>query len=169
MKNNHSVLIVVLLLISTMSCKFLTPPASVQITPSNPAPATQISSPLPATVAPSPTHESAPSPISATSTIAVIVTDVTNTHWVGRIYDEKNNLIWEVFEIIFLPGGKLRYYTPNAWAENGTWQQKDDDIILEWGNHACDFYGVLSGDSIAGARKCTDGKTWGWWVQLQTP
>ena len=108
-------------------------------------------------------------PAVPTATTLLVVTDVTNTHWVGSLYDQNDNRIWEVFEIIFLPGGKLRYYTPNEWRENGTWQQKGDDITLEWGNHACDFYGVLYDDAILGARKCTDGKTWGWSVKYKAP
>ena len=114
---------------------------------------------------PSQTHEFFPSQIPPTTT-PVAVSDLTNTHWVGGIYDENNPLLWEVFEIVFLPGGKMRYYIPNSWQENGTWQQKGDDIILEWGDHACDFYGILYGDTITGARKCTDGKTKRWTVQL---
>ena len=169
MKNNHSILILTLLLLASMSCQFLTHPASIPIAPSAQVQATQTASALPATVAPSPTRDLIPSEVPPALSATVSVSDVTNTHWKGSIYDEENPLIWEVFEIIFLPGGKLRYYTPNEWSEKGTWQQKGDDILLETNNHGCDFYGVMYGDTIAGARKCMDGKTWGWSVQLQTP
>ena len=146
-----------------LSCQ----PFVVSSPPTNTAPATQIQTTQPTAAIPPATVFS--SPVVPTSTISIIVTDVTNTHWVGMLYDQDNNLIREVFEIIFLPGEKLRYYIPNEWHENGTWQQKGNDITLEWGNHACDFYGVLYDDAILGARKCTDGKTWGWSVKYQAP
>jgi hypothetical protein len=151
-----------------MSCQFITTPTSIQITPSNQVQPAQKTSTLSPTMIHSQTNEIIPSQIPPTAT-TVAVSDLTNTHWVGSIYDENNPMIWEVFEIVFLPDGKMRYYIPNAWHENGTWQQKGDDFILEWGDHACDFYGVLYGDTIAGARKCSDGKTKGWSVQLKTP
>ncbi len=168
MKNNYPFLILALLLISLASCQFITTPSSIRITPSSEIQAAQPTSTLLATMIPSQTHEFIPSQIPPTAT-TVALSDLTNTHWIGNIYDENDPRLGEVFEIVFLPDGKLRYYIPNAWHENGTWQQKGDDIILEWGDHACDFYGVLYGDTIAGARKCTHGKTKGWSVQLQTP
>jgi hypothetical protein len=146
-----------------LSCQ----PFVVSPTPANTTPATQ--TPMSQPTAAMPPTLVFTAPAVPTSSTLLVVTDVTNTHWVGSIYDQNDNRIWEVFEIIFLPGGKLRYYTPNEWRENGTWQQKGNDITLEWGNHACDLYGVLSGDAILGARKCTDGKTWGWSVQYKAP
>jgi len=110
-----------------------------------------------------------PSQIPTNSIAPGDINDLTNTHWVGRIYDQENDLKFEVFEIIFLPDGKFRYFIPNDWHENGTWQKNGNDIVLEWANHACDFYGLLNGDTIAGAQTCVDTGTKGWWVKLKTP
>ena len=167
MKNNHLFVILAFLSMPILSCRLAAViPSLINPTPSDQPQPTQTISAIPLPVA---TDEPLPSQKPPASTTSVVVSDLTNTHWVGRIYDQDNDLIWEVFEIIFLPDGKFRYFIPNDWYEDGTWQKKGDDIILEWGNHACDFYGVLYGDTIAGARKCTDGKTWGWWVKVKIP
>lgn len=164
-----------------LSCQpFGFSPTPTNTTPATQTPMSQPTAAMPPTLLFKPTLAFTPTlgftptlvftaPAVPTSTTLLVVTDVTNTHWVGSLYDQNDNRIWEVFEIIFLPGGKLRYYTPNEWRENGTWQQNGNDITLEWGNHACDLYGVLSGDAILGARKCSDGKTWGWSVQYKAP
>jgi hypothetical protein len=146
-----------------LSCR----PFVGSLPPTSTVPATQIQTIQPtATMPPAPGSTSTVVP---TSNAPIVITDVTNTHWVGMIYDQDEPLIWSVFEIIFLPGGKLRYYTPNEWRENGTWNQEGDDITLEWGDHFCELYGVLYGDVIAGAKQCTGGKAWGWSVQYQAP
>jgi hypothetical protein len=169
MKNIPAFFVFALLLLLVMGCQFITGTSPVQVTPSSPGQTPPTASALPPTAAPSPTDELVPSPVPPTATQATVVSDLTDTHWMGSIYDENNPSKWEVFEIYFLPGGKMRYYVPNAWYEDGTWQQKGDDITLVWGDHDCDFYGVLYDDTILGARKCTDGKTWGWSVKLQAP
>lgn len=160
-------MILAFLLVPVMSCRLVTGiPSQVDLTPSDQAQSTQTTSAEPLLVA---TQVPVPSQTQPASTSSVVVTDLTNTHWVGRIYDQDNIYKFEVFETIFLPGGKLRYYIPNDWAENGTWQQKGNNVVLEWANHACDLYGVLSGDTIAGAQKCVDTGTRGWWVKLKAP
>jgi hypothetical protein len=156
------------LIILLMSCQALSTLASSTVTPSNPAQTPTVSA-FPLTATPSSSGTPIPSPISSGTASVVSVSDVTNTHWAGEIYDQNNPYHWEVFEIIFLPDGKLRYYVPNAWNEDGTWKQSGNNIILEWNNHTCDFYGVLSGNAIAGAQKCTDGTTQGWSVKLKSP
>ena len=167
MKNNHLLVILAFLFMLLMSCRLITAvPSLVNPTPPDQAQATQTISALPLLAA---TNEPAPSQTPPASTPSVVVSDLTNTHWVGRIYDQNNDRIFEVFEIIFQPDGKFRYYIPNAWYEDGTWQQKDNNVILEWGNHACDFYGLRNGDMIAGAQKCIDTGTKGWWVKVKMP
>lgn len=167
MKKNLLFVILAFLLVPVMSCRLVTGiPSQVDLTPSDQAQSTQTTSAEPLLVA---TQVPVPSQTQPASTSSVVVTDLTNTHWVGRIYDQDNIYKFEVFETIFLPGGKLRYYIPNDWAENGTWQQKGNNVVLEWANHACDLYGVLSGDTIAGAQKCVDTGTRGWWVKLKAP
>ena len=156
------------LIILLMGCQALSTLASSVITASNQTQTPTVSA-FPLTATPSSSGAPIPSPISSGTATAASVSDVTNTHWVGEIYDQNNPYHWEVFEIIFLPGGKLRYYVPNAWNEDGTWKQSGNNIILEWNNHACDFYGVLSDNAIAGAQKCTDGTTQGWSVKLKSP
>jgi hypothetical protein len=167
MKKNYLFVILAFLWILVMSCRLLTGiPSDANPTPSNQAQSTQTIPAEPLLVA---TQEPAPSQTLPAATTSVVISDLTNTHWVGRIYNQDNVYIFEVFETIFLPGGKLRYYIPNDWYENGTWQKKGNNVTLEWGNHACDFYGLLSGDTIAGAQKCVDTGTRGWWVKLKTP
>jgi hypothetical protein len=164
MNKKHFFVILAILLTPMIGCRFVsditspgnpTPPDQAQITPAEPG--------LTAT------NEPAVGQTLPASTASVVISDLTNTHWVGRIYNQDNVYIFEVFETIFLPGGKLRYYVPNDWFEDGTWQQKGNNVTLEWANHRCDLYGVLSGDMIAGAQKCILTGTRGWWVKLKTP
>ena len=164
MKKTYLLIIFVLLISPMISCQLF------GILPGNVAP-TPISRPQDSPIQ-KPTPEARPEPISnPTPTLPVSpaqITDLTNTHWVGRLYDQENQLKFAVFEIIFLPDGELRYYTPNSWSENGTWEQNGDDILLTTGNGSCDYYGILSGDTIAGARNCKDTSTMGWWVEFTT-
>ena len=169
MKQNQALLVLACLLSLMMSCQWLTAPTPAQTTPSRQVQMTQAAPTLPPTTAPDPTRRPIPSPTPAGPTASVSVSEVAGTHWVGQIFDQDKAGIWEVFEIIFLPEGKLRYYVPNDWHEDGAWTQKGNDITLETGNGACNYYGVLYGDAISGARKCGDGKTWGWSVQLKIP
>jgi len=144
-------------------------PSLLNPTPPNQAQTTQITSTLPELLA---TNEPVPSQTLPSPTTAVVVSDVTNTHWVGRIYEQDNNYIFEVFETIFLPDGKLRYHLLSNWYEDGTWQQKGNNIILQWENHACDLYGTMYGDTISGVgtQKCLGVGTGSEWsVKLQTP
>jgi hypothetical protein len=169
-KNTHFYMILALAFFLLVNCRIATViPSLSHPTPSDQARSPQATTSLPQPVATGTPVEPTPSPTLPVATSTIVVTDLTNTHWVGRIYDQDNDRIFMVFEIIFLPDGKLRYYTPNEWRENGTWQQEGNDVVLEWGNHACDLYGILYGDTILGARKCKDSKTWGWSVQLSAP
>ncbi len=169
MKQKQVLLMLAWLLSLTMSCQWLSSPTPAQVTPSRQVQMTRAAATLPSPTVPDPTSRPIPSQTPAAPTAPISVTEVAGTHWVGQIFDQDKSGIWEVFEIIFLPEGKLRYYIPNDWHEDGTWEQKGNDIILKTGNGACNYYGVLYGDAITGARKCGEGKTWGWSVQVKVP
>lgn len=101
---------------------------------------------------------------------SVPVSSVTGTSWAGIVNapDSAGRFQDSAYEFEFLTGNKLRWRWRGTVYENGTWQQKGRDILIELNDGYSTWQGTFEGNRMNGNSFNKEGYKWNWVLLRQT-